>query len=199
MRALTAIKVQYRKACQLTKRLVNDIGGFAAVEFAMIAPVMIVMLLGVVEVSDASTVSVRVIDISGAVADMVARCTNGIATKDLDDVFRISDALMGRYPRSPLYVEVIELNSSAQGVITVGWSYDKNHAQPLAGGTPYTKLPVGLLAPGGSMIVSVAKYKYRSPIGRYIHGIMTLQHTAYNLPRGSQAVALGNTKCNSKV
>ena len=199
MFVITGIMRQYRKARLLAKRLAGDIGGFAAVEFAMIAPVMIVMLLGVVEVSDASTVSVRVIDISGAVADMVARCTNGISTKDLNDVFRISDALMGRYSRMPLYIEVIEVKSDVNGVLTVGWSYDKNHASPLAAGSPYNKLPVGLLTPNGSIIVAVAKYKYRSPVGRYIHGVMTLQHTSYNLPRGSQAVNLGATKCNAKV
>jgi len=196
MRSIASL---FARARALAKRIAGDTGGFAAVEFAMIAPVMIMMLLGVVEVSDASTVSVRVVDISGAVADMVARCTNGISTKDLNDVFRISDALMGHYARQPLYVEVIEVDSSAAGVITVGWSYDKNHGSPIAAGTPYNGLPVGLLAPSGSIIVAIAKYNYHSPVGQYIHGTMVLQHTAYNLPRGSQKVALGATKCNSKV
>ena len=43
------------------RKLVNDIGGFAAVEFAMVVPIMIMMLLGSVEVSDALTVDGRII------------------------------------------------------------------------------------------------------------------------------------------
>ena len=176
-----------------TLRLKRDAKGVAAVEFALMVPVMIIMMLGCVETSDALTVSGRMINISGSVADMVSRCTN-ITAGDLNDVMRISDSLIGHYSRQGLYIQVVAVQADANGVLTVAWSYDRNHHQPLAPGAPYPNLPQGLIGPSGSLIVATASYRYRSPMGHFIHGNINLSHTAYNAPRGSP-VLLNNTAC----
>src|SRR5450631_280558 len=119
-----------------TRRLGRETAGFAAVEFAMIVPVMLIMMLGCVETSDALTVSSRMINISGSVADMVARCTN-VDSANLNDIMRISDSLLGRYSPQSLYVEIVDVQADANGNVTVSWSYDRNHNQPLAAGAPY--------------------------------------------------------------
>jgi len=175
------------------QRFKRDAAGIAAVEFAMMAPVMIIMMVGCVETSDALTVSGRMVNISGAVADMVARCQN-IETQDLNDIMTISDALLGRYPRWPLYIKIVDVQSDALGNMTVAWSYDKSGGHPLAAGAPYVGLPPGLISPSSSIIVATSSYKYRSPMGWYIHGYINLSHTAYNAPRGGP-VQFDTTPC----
>ena len=196
MTGLAKMKRMPRRATLLARRLARDISGFAAVEFAMIVPVMIIMLLGCVEVSDASTVALRMINISGSVSDMVARCTN-INSSDLNDIMRIADELLGKYTRSNLYIEVVAVQADANKNLTVAWSYDRNRGQPLAAGSAYNGLPPGLVAANSTLIVATSSYKYRSPVAQYIHGAVSLSHTAYNPPRGNLPVtyAAGGTSC----
>lgn len=164
------------------KRLRHDAGGFAAVEFAMIVPVLLIMLIGAVETSDALTVSGRMINISGSVADMAARCT-AITSGDLNDIMAISNSLIDRYPSQNLYIEVVDVQADASNNLTVAWSYDRDHKQPLAAGTTYTGLSAGLVPPNGQLIVATATYTYHSPMGHFIHGAVKLSHTSYNSPR----------------
>jgi len=184
-----------RKAAVLAKRLARDIRGIAALEFAMIVPVLIIMLLGCTEVGDASTVSLRMINISGAVSDMVARCTN-INSSDLKDIMRISDELLGRYSVEGLYIEVVAIKADAAGALTVAWSYDRNGTQPLATGAPFSGVPPGLISPNGTLIISTSSYRYHSPIGHFIHGTIFLSHTAYDSPRvGPVTYTPSGTSC----
>lgn len=160
------------------RTLVNDIGGFAAVEFAMIVPVMIIMLLGSVEVSDALTVDGRVNIIADSVSDMVARSPS-VSSKDLKDLMRISDALIGKYSRQSLSIEIVSLTFNAgTNQMEVDWSYNSNGAQPYAHGATYPGAWDNMVSGANSLIISKAKYVYSSPVGQYIHGNITLNHLA---------------------
>jgi len=189
---MSTLAKYYRRLTLQSLRLARDVRGFAAVEFAMIVPIMVIMLMGCVETSDALTVSSRMINISGSVADMVARCTT-IEKSDLNDIMAISDSLLGRYTPQALYIEIIAIQADANGNTTVSWSFDHNQAQPIAAGTPYTNIPQGLVSPNGALIIAKATYQYHSPMGHFIHGNIALSHTAYNAPRMG-AVTLSTTQ-----
>ena len=195
MSGLAKIQRLPRGLALQARRMLRDIRGVAAVEFAMVVPIMVVMMLGCVETSDALTVSSRMINISGAVADMVGRCSD-VSTSDLKDIMRISDALMGRYTSQPLNIQIVALQADAQGAVTVSWSYDRHGNQPFAAGAPFPNLPFGLINTNGRLIVATANYRYHSPIGRYIHGTINLGHTAYGPARnGIVNGPAGNKSC----
>ena len=160
------------------RTLIDDIKGFAAVEFAMIVPVMIIMLLGSVEVSEALTVDGRINIVADSVSDMVAR-SQTVTANNLRDLMRISDSLMGKYPTEGLKVEVVSLVADpATGVVTVDWSYNSGGSRPYVQGSNYPGVWTGMVSGGNSLIVAKAKYDYTSPIGQYIHGVIKLSHTA---------------------
>ena len=193
MSAMAKLGRHYCKARLLARRLARDAGGLALVEFALIVPVMITILLGTVEVSDVMTLSIRTINISGSVANVVARCSN-VSTGDLNDIMRISDALLGRYARGPLYIEIVSVKADAAGAVTVDWSYDHNHRQPLAPGAVYTGPDASLVPANGTRVIATVTYRYRSPVAQYIHGAVSLQHTYIDTWRGT-AAPLGATSC----
>jgi len=183
-----------RRLADKVRRLRQDVQGFAAVEFAMIVPVLIVMLMGAVETSDALTVSGRMINISGSVADMAARCTT-LTTGDLRDMMSISGSLLGHYSPQDLYVEVVDVQADANDNLTVAWSYDSGHSSPLAAGSSYSGLSPGLVPVNGELIVATATYNYSSPMGHFIHGRVKLTHTSYNSPRVGPIQFPSATKC----
>ena len=58
----------------------RDSRGVAAIEFAMIVPIMSAMFIGAVEVSQAITVDRRVTQVASSTADLVARAEKKFRT-----------------------------------------------------------------------------------------------------------------------
>ena len=168
-----------------------DTGGFAAVEFAMVMPIMVAMLLGCVEVSDALSVDKRINVTAGSIGDMVAR-TTPITKKDITDIFRIGNVLLGKYPAQNMYSEVVSMEPDAAGVMKVVWSLSNNGSSPYPAGSVYPGNWDNMVGANNSLIVAKTKYTYVSPIGQFIHGPLTLSHVSSYV---SRTAAVRCTNC----
>jgi len=90
------------RAGGLLRRWKADSEGVAAVEFAMIVPIMAIMFIGAVELSQAITVDRRVSQVASATADLVARwsppsgsgSTMGIPQSELTDITRVGGIIV---------------------------------------------------------------------------------------------------------
>jgi Flp pilus assembly protein TadG len=174
------------KSHKFVRGLIADIGGFAAVEFAMVVPVMIIMLLGSVEVSDALTVDQRVNIIASSISDVVAR-TADITPNDLKDITHFGELLIGKYSPSELKTEIISLlPDPVTGAMKVDWSYNTSGSVPYPNGSTYPGNWDGMTSDNNSLIVVNTTFNYNSPIGQYIHGQIKLSHTANNVSRVSK-------------
>ena len=186
------------------KRLRNDHAGVAAVEFAMIVPIMLMMLIGCFECSQALTIDRRNTQIASSVADLVARApVAGLTSADVDALMLIANQLMKPYSTTPLTVTVISVkaqtvNNALQ--IVVDWSRDNTApgSMPLARNSTYAALPPGLLlASGESVIVTEAKYTYTPVAGAslFIQAAYDIKETFYLKPRYSNCVHLLPINC----
>jgi Flp pilus assembly protein TadG len=86
--------------------------GIAATEFALIVPIMFVMFVGAVEMSQAITVDRRVSQVSSSTADLVARAENEIQYSEIVDIMKIGAYLLSPYSTSPLQVTIRNVVSS---------------------------------------------------------------------------------------
>src|SRR5258708_2268611 len=94
------------RARALVARWRGDKQGVAAVEFAFIVPIMFVLFVGAVELSQAITVDRRVTQVAGSTADLVARKETTISNSEITDILRIGGFIMAPYDRTPLQVVV---------------------------------------------------------------------------------------------
>lgn len=162
--------------------------GFAAVEFALILPIMISLFLGAVEFSMTLSLDRRVTTIASATADLVAQ-SEQISSADLDDIMTIANSLLaGAFPSAGLEIKLVSVVSDEDNNVTVDWSRDKAGAEPYTNGTPFTSLPAGLMEPLTSLVVAEVSYDYDPPIGKYIVGSVNLTETFYLRPRKSLKV-----------
>ena len=88
-----------------TSRLRRDIGGAAAIEFAFIVPLMVVMFIGTVELSQAITVDRRVNQVASSTGDLVAR-TNALTTSEMSAIMGVIEQLLNPYDSTPLKLTV---------------------------------------------------------------------------------------------
>lgn len=165
------------------RRFRRDQRGLSAVEFAMLAPVMILLYFGMVELCQAYMAQKRMSHVASMVADLTARA-QVVNQTGLDDTFNIGGQVMQPFSATPLSMRVSSVTRDDNGVVKVDWSYGRGLA-PISG---ELAVPDGLIDNKQSLIVSEAVYDYDSPIDRFLPGITQMSRTFYLRPRSVNAV-----------
>src|SRR5215208_7322533 len=94
MRALSPPSLR-RLALRL-QRFVPSRDGVAAVEFAMVLPVMVLMYLGMTELTFAVNTDRKITLLSRTLADLTGRATS-VNTADMDTIFNAASSVMAPY------------------------------------------------------------------------------------------------------
>jgi Flp pilus assembly protein TadG len=187
--------------------------GVAAVEFAMIVPIMAVMFIGAVELSQAITVDRRVTQVASSTADLVARAEKQISQTEITDIMRVGGYILTPYSQTPLQIVVRNVTSSPTNaaVAKQSWSctyQGAGQSQTCACSSENFTLPPNLVTTNDSVVISEVTYSYQPLIFDYFmkqaaggsgSGTYTLSETTYLKPRGQAAMLLqaDNTPCPS--
>jgi len=107
---------------RFAQRFVKDLRGVVAVEFALILPVMVVMLTGLAEVSNLMMAERRVSGAAHAVADLIAQETD-VTNSDLDDIFQAAALIMEPFDSGDLTIGAVSVRyADADGTPFQDWS-----------------------------------------------------------------------------
>jgi Flp pilus assembly protein TadG len=161
----------------------QDDKGLAAVEFALIAPVMIMMFFGATELSSGVDCSSRVSRSASTVADLVAQSTT-VSSTDTGNAFSAANAILYPYPSANAKIVVTSLVADSTGKVTVDWSDAQNTTKRTA--VP-ASIPAGILPAGSSVIYTEVSYAF-SPGVSYFLGSVNLTGSFYSKPRRSVKV-----------
>lgn len=160
----------------------------AAVEFALILPVMALIYLGTVEVSMAIAVQRKVAITSGSMGDLTAQYAS-VTDSIVNTIFSASAAVMEPYSSSTLTSRVSSVSFDGAGVQSVLWSYQKigaNSKQSSSG--PSAAIPGNLVVPNTSLIVSEINYTYSSPVKYIFASDFQMSQTTYFRPRSGTSI-----------
>ena len=167
-------------------RMLKARDGLAAIEFAFIAPVMIVMFFGAVEFSAAIDCKTRVTAIASTAADLVAQETT-VSPGDMTNVFAALNAIIYPYPSGAAKIVISSIVYKTATTGTVAWSDPQNTTARVLGST--VTVPAGLMTSGGSVIFAEISYAYASPTTQVLTGTVTMTGSFYAHPRRSASVA----------
>jgi len=168
------------------RAFLDNTAGIAAVEFALIAPVMISMYFGSSELCNLLLADRKVTNVTAATTDLVAQEMQ-ISDQEMTDIFDASSAVMEPYSITSLQIVVTSVVEDNNNNVTVAWS-DGYHRAAYAVGTPYV-LPNGIISPGGSVIVTEVYYQYVSPIGQFWTNGFNVNDKFYQKPRRTAQIA----------
>jgi Flp pilus assembly protein TadG len=163
----------------------RDERGISAVEFALLLPLMVMLYLGGVEVSQGLTIDRKVTLVARTVADLAAQAQK-ITNSQMDNILDASTAVMLPYSIGEAKVVVSQVSIDADGVAKIDWSDAKNGTARTRGQT--VTLPAALNIPSSSLIWSEVSYDYKPVIGYVITGTMKLTDQIYMRPRLSDKV-----------
>jgi Flp pilus assembly protein TadG len=170
--------------------------GVAAVEFALILPVMLVVYVGTLEASTLITMDRKVQSVAGAVGDLVARADEQLTTSQLQDYFRAASGIMTPYSPTEVLQVVTAVAVAADGTTQVVWTRQYVNGTYSAT-TPHTvgdeyPLPTEMIAISlDSMVIAAeASYSYTPLLGIVINQPINLYRSSFFMPRFGEDITL---------
>jgi Flp pilus assembly protein TadG len=184
-------------------------GGTAAIEFAFVVPALIVMFMGVFEVSQALIVYMKLIDVADVVSDLIAQQT-GVSTTTIGNFYTAGQLVMA--PSAPgglgLYVASITFDPNT-GAASVAWSDTQGSGSTMTNAEAITlatsssdNTAPGLgsscvvqLASAGScdsVIIAQATYTYTSALSYIIQHPMFMSAYVFSRPRAVFTIPCSN-------
>src|SRR3954462_7349459 len=107
------------------RRIAQDKRGVSAVEFALIAPLLVSLYLGCVEISDGVSADRKVTLVASTVANLVAQSTS-ISSSDMSNILDASSAIIAPYSSGNLKITVSCISIDANKNASVKWSATRN-------------------------------------------------------------------------
>lgn len=125
----------FRRTSYLLGRFKDEAKGVAAIEFAFIAPLMLIMYIGTMEISNAVAANRKLSRVSSTLGDLLTHASC-YTDANIADIIKVTDDIMYPYDN----VVAIQLNGVliTNGVAKVQWSKAYNGATALADNTVYT-------------------------------------------------------------
>jgi hypothetical protein len=173
------------------RKFAADVRGVAAIEMAIIFPVMIILYIGLVDVTNLLMVNRRVTLTTSTLADLVTQADSSITTADIDGVFESARAIF-----EPMDVEGISLNLWAfrmqDGSPTLQWQYTN--------GVTCGEAPEGgddmesLMEDGNDIIVGRVCYNQEAILGS-LFSVDTIELEDELMLRPRQSTTLDCTDC----
>lgn len=149
---------------QFHRRFVEDIRAVAALEFALIAPMLLILYMGGTEASLAVTLHRKLGDTAGTISDLATQ-NNALTKAELNGLTNVARDIMRPYDVSALGLSVIGVDIATDGKAKVVWSYGQNGSTP-ARGSPYALGADYASVRDAFVVVTSARYTYR-PLGGY--------------------------------
>ena len=168
----------------------RDRRGVSAIEFALIAPFLIVLYMGMAELSQGMTAQRRASHAASALGDLVTQ-SDTITAANVDDVLNAATTIMKPFATGSLKLRITSVTADSNGNPKSEWSRGKNGLTAYANGAAVT-IPTGLMSAGDNLLVSEAAYTYTSPVTTLLPHPLTFSEKFYLKARkGSKVTCTG--------
>ncbi|WP_297113228.1 TadE/TadG family type IV pilus assembly protein [uncultured Devosia sp.] len=179
-----------RSSCH---RIIGDERGVAAIEFALIVPIVLVMLIGMVYVNEALTVHRKLRQVTATLTDLVAQ-QDEITQQAVTLTMAGSASLLAPYDTTSLKL-VLTVISNNGGTQTVAWSRAYQTTPESTGNPPAFPVPASLALDGVQTVAVRADFTYESIFSALASAFgagqgLVMQDTMYERPRTSDTIEL---------
>lgn len=190
----------------IVRRFVDSNRGVAAIEFAMIMSVLLMLFLGSFDAGNAIAVYAKVRAATYSLAAITNQYGDGtnpnyqpISTTQMTAITGAASAVLAPYPSSPITLVISQIEATSATAAVVSWSYSPTAGQALTPGATFTGLPSNFAANtcNGTYpcyaIYAQVSYSFTPMFGAFLTGPITLSDSLYTTPRSSVCVIYNST------
>jgi Flp pilus assembly protein TadG len=189
------------------RRFAEGEQGVTAIEFALVLPVVLIILLGCFEVPRFVLIYQKLARTSSGVADLVAQADEPLQKNQMDDIFTAGKVMMQPYDviaNGRIYVSSI--NNPNGGGVTLTWQRNNNGSVGTAsklgaaGSNPSSKIPAALVPGSNEEVLAAEVYFNYTPIfANLIYSGSQLYQISYTRPRNKNLNTAPPLTCPSGV
>lgn len=181
---------------RIHRRFVASTRGVAAIEFAMVLPVLVLMFLASVDAGNAIAIYMKV----RAATYTLGAITNqysSIQTTDMTAITGATAAVLAPYSATPTIVVLTQIKATSASAATVSWSYSPTSGHALAQGSSVT-LPSNFAKNSCNstypcyLIYAQVSYTFTPTFGYFTTGNINLSDSLYVTPRSSTCIQYNN-------
>ena len=141
------------------RKLRGDRSGVGAVEFALIAPVLIVLYMGSLEISVAMSVNKKLARASSTVADLVTQ-DDSVDKALLNSMVNVAQSVMMPFRTDGMRVKITGIAIDGSGVGKATWSWQEDNSRPYTVGSTQT-LPKDLAIPNTFLVRTEIEFDHK--------------------------------------
>jgi Flp pilus assembly protein TadG len=178
------------------KRFLKDQKGIAAMEFALVVPILISLYFMLNETASAMRAARKVTIVSRVMADLASR-SEDISNAARNDIFASAGPILSPFPTTGAGFRITSIRFDATGTGFVDWSETSGTGLPAFArcaatvplpGRDVISVPDGLRIPNSSLIFAEASVRYTPVVGWNITGPIDLKDKLFMRPRVSDFV-----------
>lgn len=181
----------FQKLSNKLKSFINDKEGTSAIEFALLAPLMIAIYFGTVEISKLLITKNKVETVAETISDLVAQSTT-ITTTELADIFSIATSTLSLEEDLEFNIVVTAINTQPNGEgdpeSKVIWSESKKGTKKQVVNTIVNDLPDGLARNFETVIMTELYYNHSAIFEFFIKGKKSFDRVFYSKPRYTASI-----------
>ena len=178
---------------RIYRRFIASRRGMAAIEFAMVLPVLLILFHASFDAGNAIGTYMKVRSATYTLAAITNQYQT-IQTTDMTTITGATSAVFAPYASAPAIVTISQIKATSATQAQVSWSYSPTSGYALAQGSAVTNLPAsfGQNTCGNTypcfVILATVQYTYTPTFGYFITGTLTLSDSLYVTPRSSTCV-----------
>lgn len=177
---------------RMVRNLRRDTRGLAAVEFAVILPIVLMLFLGTIGVSTGVAVDRKVIILTRTLSDLISQAQS-VSSVDTTNAFNMASAVMAPYSSTPVQAKISQIYIDPSTLAAkVKWSAASNATARGCNEIVTTLVPSGIRIGGTYLIMSEVAYDF-TPVagmngGAFSPPTFHLNDTTFTRPRQTDSV-----------
>lgn len=173
------------------RRFIASHSGVGAIEFALVAPVLLILYIGAAEVSVAMSINRKVARAASTVADLVTQ-EKSVDQAMLANMKTVAAAVMAPYAESPISIKISEIAIDGSGKAAVQWSWAADGTAPYDKNSP-ADVPSDLVIPETYLVRAELSYPHKLLLmvpgtNALQANTLTLSKTYYLRPRSGEQI-----------
>ncbi|MBU4531646.1 MAG: pilus assembly protein [Hoeflea sp.] len=141
------------------RKLRGDRAGVGAVEFALIAPVLIILYMGSLEISVAMSVNKKLARASSTVADLVTQLDK-VDKATLQSMLNVAQSVMTPFRSDGIKVKITGISINGAGVGKATWSWQEDNTAAYTAGSTQS-LPKELAIPNTFLVRTEVEFDHK--------------------------------------
>ena len=174
-----------RQTIALCRRFARSTCGVAAVEFAIVLPPMLVLLLGGFDAATAVAIYIKVRSATATLADVTNQYKT-ITDSDIQQILGATSVVLSPYSSGQVSVVVSQLKVTNNKKAKVDWSDALNGVAHSVGDK--LAIPTKIAPKNSYLVFCEVSYSYTPVFNFFINAPITLSDSLYTTPRSTASI-----------